>query len=131
MTARVPDMPAPFTTINPRNIVKPNPRTVRASDFTWYNTSGINIIKTDYNTCSNEISQNMYPWGLTSEPHNKPFNLEPWGGQSQGNGQCNLFQRFDLYGLASKCSCELNRCGCSDPRKSRCALYGGNYVNPN
>ena len=110
MTERTPDMPAPFDGSNQKTSVKPNPRTVRGSDLTWFNTSGANIIRTNYDTCTGDISKIRYPWGLTREPHNRSFNLEPWDGQ----GYCNLFQRFDLYGLTS-----------------RCPLFSGSYVNPN
>lgn len=127
MTERSPLMPASFQS-SPENLnIMPNPRTVRATDMTWFNTCGSNIIKTDYNKCTGDIKKHQYPWGKITDIKNIPFNLRPWGGQ----GQCSLFQRFDLYGLASKCSCELNRCGCNDPIKNRCPLYGGSYVNPN
>lgn len=127
MTERVPLMPSSFQKLSNNKEVLPNPRTVRATDMTWFNTSGNNIIKTDYNKCTGEITKHQYPWGNMTELNNIPFNLRPWGGE----GQCNLFQRFDLYGLSSKCKCELNRCGCNDPKKNRCPLYGGSYENPN
>ena len=127
MTERAPMMPAPFQSTPSSGNVMPNPRTVRATDMTWFNTSGANIIKTDYNKCTGNIESHQFPWGKLDDPKNTPFNLRPWGGK----GQCDLFQRFDLYGVSSKCSCELNRCGCSDPNKNRCPLFGGSYVNPN
>lgn len=127
MTERAPLMPASFQCNKKNPDVMPNPRTVRATDMTWFNTCGSKIIKTDYNKCTGNITTHQYPWGKMNDIKNIPFNLRPWGGK----GQCNLFQRFDMYGLASKCGCELNRCGCSDPRKERCPLYGGSYVNPN
>ena len=127
MTERVPSMPSPFLKLTKNINIAPNPRTVRASDMTWFNTCGSKIIKTDYNTCSGDIDNHMYPWGIMASPRNVPFNLKPWGGQ----GKCDMFQRFDLYGVSSKCGCELNKCGCSDPRKNICPLSGGAYVNPN
>ena len=75
MTTQVPDMPAPFHCIDSRP-VEPNPRTVRGTDFTWFNTCGANIIKTDYNTCSGDIKKHMNPWGILTQPKNIPF-LEP------------------------------------------------------
>jgi len=131
MTERAPMMPAPFHGIPSSAAVLPNPRTVRATDMTWFNTCGEKIIKTDYNKCTGDIRSHEYPWGRTADPRNVPFNLRPWGGNTVGSGQCSLFQRFNTYGLASKCGCALNRCGCSDPRRDRCPLYGGSYVNPN
>ena len=51
MTERVPQMPSEFNCSKPQRIVRPDPRTVRSSDMTWFNTSGNYIIKNDYNTC--------------------------------------------------------------------------------
>ena len=47
MTERAPMMPAPFQGLPSNVAVLPNPRTVRATDMTWFNTSGSKIIKTD------------------------------------------------------------------------------------
>lgn len=113
MTERSPSMPAPFQGTPPDKSIEPNPRTVRGGDMSWFNTRGDKIIKTNYNTCTGNLSTHMYPWGVVVDPQNIPFNLKPWGGQ----GQCNMFQRFELYGASSKCQ---NRCGSS-----------GGYVNPN
>jgi len=127
MTERVPIMPASFSSTTGTSNLQPNPRTVRATDMTWFNTCGSKIIKTDYNKCTGDIRTHQFPWGRMDDIKNVPFNLEPWGGQ----GKCDLFQRFDLYGVSSKCRCELNRCGCKDPRLDRCPLFGGSYVNLN
>ena len=127
MTERVPLMPSSFQKLSNDKEVLPNPRTVRATDMTWFNTSGNNIIKTDYNKCTGDIKKHQYPWGNMTKLNNIHFNLRPWGGE----GQCNLFQNFNMSKLSSKCNCELNRCGCNDPKKNRCPLYGGTYENPN
>lgn len=129
MTERVPDMPAPFYGSNQRTNVRPNPRTVRGCDLTWFNTSGPSIVQTNYNTCNGNMLQVRKPWGLPREPKNIPFNLEPWGGKGGCKEGCNLFQRFNLYGITSQC--DVGRCGCSNPRTDRCPLFGGAYVNPN
>ena len=48
MSVQTPNMPAPFIQVAPNNTT-PNPRTVRGSDLTWFNTSGASIIKSDFN----------------------------------------------------------------------------------
>lgn len=133
MTERTPFIPEPLdmgTNNQNRNNqkVKPNPRTVRATDFTWFNTCGSNIIKTDYNKCTGDIKKHQFPWGQIEESQNVPFNLEPWG-EKKNSGKCDMFSRFDLYGLSSKCSCNFNRCGCD--KKPECPLFKDSYVNPN
>ena len=119
MTERSPAIPCPLNIggDNSSN-VKLNPRTVRASDMTWFNTSGNQIIKTDYNTCNGNINTHMYPWGILPEPKNIPYNLRAWGDNSNNNGKCDLFKRFDMYGLSSTCV-------------NKCNRAGGSYVNPN
>ena len=99
MTERSPMMPAPFNSNQNKHIqnaqnVLPNPRTVRASDMTWFNTSGANIIKTDYNKCTGDIKKHQFPWGKTTDMQNAPFNLQAWGGQTQGQGQCHIGSQF-------------------------------------
>ena len=126
MTSRIPNMPSPFTGVSSNNKVHPNPRTVRASDFTWFNTCGANIIKTDYNTCSGSIKTHMFPWGILPQAKNTPFNLT--GGKP---GQCDLFKRFDLYGVSDKCDKQLNRCKKTYLKDEGCSLFSGSYINPN
>lgn len=119
MTSQAPQQPAPFAPLHPSAVGKPNPRTVRAQDLTWYNSRAGNIVKTSYNKCSGKIISDNYPWNRPPVPKNQPFWTCP-------------IPRFDLYGLAPTCPCELNRCKCSSCRqKHRCALYGGSYTNPN
>ena len=113
MTQRVPSMPASFEGTPPDNLIEPNPRTIRGSDMSWFNTRGDKIIKTNYNTYNGNLSTHMYPWGVVVDPKNIPFNLKPWGGE----GQCNMFQQFELYDSSSKYQ---NRCDTSNK-----------YVNPN
>ena len=84
MSFQVPNMPAPF--LSCKSKITPNPRTTRGGDLTWFNTSGSTIIKSDYNTCTFQESNHLYPWGYVTEPVNRPFDL-------QGNN-CNLFHRF-------------------------------------
>lgn len=119
MTSQVPSQPAPFAPLKPSQVVLPNPRTVRAQDLTWFNTRAGEIIKTDYNSCNRTIGNSISSWNRPPVPPNQPFWTCP-------------YPRFDLYGLASTCPCELNRCKCSKcHQKTRCALYGGSYVDPN
>jgi hypothetical protein len=118
MTERSPAMPCPLNIGGNNSLnVKPNPRTVRASDMTWFNTRGNKIIKTDYNTCNGNIDTHMFPWGILPEHTNIPFNLKAWGDNSN-NGKCDLFKRFDMYGLSSTCT-------------NKCSKSGKLYVNPN
>jgi len=126
MTTRTPNMPSPFMGIPSNTQIRPNPRTVRASDFTWFNTCGANIIKTNYNTCSGSIKTHMFPWGIIPPTRNIPFNLK--GGKP---GQCDLFKRFDLYGVTHKCDHQLNRCKRTYPKDQKCHLFSGTYRNPN
>ena len=42
--------PAPFEYVPCEKKVLPDPRTVRSSDLTWFNTCGNNIVRSDYNT---------------------------------------------------------------------------------
>ena len=83
MTERAPLMPESFQSVPANPNVMPNPRTVRATDMTWFNTSGSNIIKTDYNKCTGNITKHQYPWGRMTDLKNIPFNLRPWCGQGQ------------------------------------------------
>ena len=121
MSVQAPSMPAPFSggNTNTNQNVKPDPRTVRASDLTWFNTSGPNIVQSNYNKCTSDVNKHFYPWGLSMQIPDKPFNLQPVGGKSMPCNKCDLIPRFDLYGLSSKCPCQLNRCGCSDKNKTR------------
>lgn len=96
MTERSPAVPFQLDMYQNNIYTNPNPRTVRGSDMTWFNTRGNNIIKTDYN--SEKIESHMYPWGEIPEPKHTPFNLQGWG----KNGKCDLFTRFDLYGVKTK-----------------------------
>ena len=116
MTERLPSMPAYFNNIKSNKKIQPNPRTVRGGDMTWFNTCGSKIIKTNYNTCSGDIKNHMFPWGIMTDKINTPFQLEHVGNK----GNCDMFQRFDLYGLNP----ELNRCN-TGPRNSI------SYVDPN
>ena len=137
MTERIPEIPYTLENVN-QNVNKnleqhlnkqnPNPRTVRATDMTWFNTSGTQLIKTDYNKCSNKIESHMYPWGILSEPRHNPFNLQEWGTNNPDNQKCNLFTRFDLYGLHTRSDTGLNRCGYSN---AEFPYNNSNYVNPN
>jgi hypothetical protein len=128
MTERTPEMPSSFKNFMPTKILNqtPNPRTVRACDFSWFNTRGNTIIKTDYNKCQGNIDTHMYPWGILPEPKNTPFNLKEWGNNCQSNGKCDLFTRFDMYGLNSKCK-EISRCSSKNTNSN---MYSG-YMNPN
>lgn len=118
MTSIIPEQPAPFAPLPRANVQIPNPRTVRADDFTWYNSRAGDIIKTSYNKCTDTITSKKYPWNrIPSLPN------EPW--------PCQV-PRFSLYGLVGTCPCQLNRCKCNSCQdKHRCALFGGSYVNPN
>jgi hypothetical protein len=119
MTSQIPAQPAPFAPIHPLKVTTPNPRTVRAQDLTWFNTRAGEIIRTNYDTCTGQMSGNKSPWNRPPVPPNQPFWTCP-------------YPRFDMYGLAATCPCELNRCGCSKCyQKKRCALYGGSYVDSN
>jgi hypothetical protein len=119
MTYQAPLQPAPFRALHPQQVAMPNPRTVRAEDLSWFNTRGGEIIQTNYNTCTGQMNAQRYPWNRAPCPKNFPFWTCP-------------IPRFDLYGLAGTCPCELNRCGCSNCyQKKRCALYGGSYVDSN
>lgn len=117
MTSQVPYEPAPFSPVSERNN-QPDPRTVRATDLTWYNTRGGNIVTTSFNKCNGKTTSSTMPWNRPPVPENQPFWTCP-------------FPRFDLYGLAKDCPCELNRCKCSPCKDTgRCKLYGGTYVRP-
>lgn len=131
MTQRLPNMPAPFISINNNNKVKPNPRTVRGSDMTWFNTSGNYIIRNDYNTCNSDQTMQKYPWGGLTEPSYQPFNLKPWGSKMIKGNRCDIIPRFDLYGHSFKCLSTLNKCGCDGQGNKRCPIYDGAYFDPN
>ena len=89
MSERLPEEPGLFkSNVSSSNI---NPRTTRGSDFTWFNTSGTNIIKTDYNNCTGDIKKHEFPWGIPSTIQNKPFQLQSFG---EKDNTCNLFTKF-------------------------------------
>ena len=120
MTERSPAIPLSLNIEkNNKYNINPNPRTVRGSDITWFNTSGNKIIKTEYNKCTGNINSHMYPWGVPSDPKNIPFNLKNWeNNNNNNNSKCDLFTRFDMYGLAPTCI-------------NKCSKNGGSYVDPN
>lgn len=132
MTERVPRMPSLFNCDKLKMIVKPDPRTVRSSDMTWFNTSGEHIIKNDYNTCTNNRHMEKYKYGMLTEPIYKPFNLEPWGGVSTPGNKCDIMTpRFNIYGHNYKCYSTVNNCGCNSKLNRGCPISQGTYIDPN
>lgn len=129
MTDRVPDMPSPFNYSN--NKIDPNPRTVRGSDMTWFNTSGNYIIKNDYTQCKSTQKTTKYPWNMSMDLQNQPFNLKPWGGKEFPGNKCDITPRFDLYGHSFKCLSALNTCGCKGRTSKHCPILDGTYYDPN
>jgi len=119
MTEKVPLMPAEFKYKPCLRPVLPDPRTVRASDMTWFNTCSDNIVRTDYNTCSHKETKTLYPFGRLNDPINKPFNLV-------GNEKCDLFSRIQLNGMRTKCNSIISN-HCNFKPK----MYNKYYINPN
>jgi len=115
---RLPTIPGVFVTTE-KNTIAPNPRTTRASDFTWFNSCGANIIRSNYNTCTSQLDKKNYRWGLLRKAKHRNVGLLPTGGK----GQCNLFHNFTSTKKGCPCGTYAN-CG---GKKSHKELY----VNPN
>lgn len=132
MTERVPQMPSEFNCSKPQRMVRPDPRTVRSSDMTWFNTSGEYIIKNDYNTCTQNRHMEKYKYGMLTEPVYHPFELRPWGGKKIPGNPCNLMTpRFNIYGHNYKCYSAVSNCGCNGKINKGCPIYEGTYIDPN
>tara|TARA_Y100001958_G_C20994074_1_gene380489 strand:+ start:78 stop:434 length:357 start_codon:yes stop_codon:yes gene_type:complete len=116
---RTPAMPGLFVTTEKTKYSSPNPRTVRASDLTWFNSRGTNIIRSTYDTCTSNLDRKNYKWGALSRSKHRNVSLHPSGGK----GQCNLFHSFTT-----------ERQPCDNSRFANCRgkyIHKGFYVNPN
>lgn len=91
-----------------------NPRTIRATDFTWFNTRGGEIIQSDYNKCNQMVTRQSVSYVPSKPSHTVPYNCLP---------------RYLWYPNSFKEDCICNLKG--EKCRHVCKFWNGTYVNPN
>ena len=109
MTERLPEYTSQFK--NDFDSLKvSDPRTTRGCDFTWFNTSGENIIKTNYNNCNGSIDKHNYPWGKTKNISHTSFQLL----NNKNKKGCDFLQSLSLPStIPVNYKCVVQNCSCN------------------
>lgn len=112
MTERLPENVSLFKNDFNKKKVS-DPRTTRGCDFTWFNTSGESIVKTDYNNCTGDITKHNLPWGKMNEVSHTSFELYPWNKETKKG--CDFLQSLSLPStIPVNYKCVVQNCSCNN-----------------